>query len=103
MAKKYNKAIRDRIPEIIEQKGSKCKIKKMSDAEYLPHIEKKLTEEVDEYYSDGKVEELADIMEVVYKIAELKGYTAEQLEGIRIEKNKKRGGFKQNLFLIETT
>ena len=99
----HNKAIRDRIPEIIEQSGSKYNVKTLSDEEFLIQIEKKLSEEVVEYQNDKKPEELADILEVIYKIAQLKGISKEDLEKIRIKKLEERGGFEKNLFLIDTS
>ena len=49
------------------------------------------------------VEELADAVEVIYRIAELKGISNEKLEMLREEKASKRGKFSDNLFLIDTT
>lgn len=98
---KYHKAIRDKIPEIIEKDGYSCNVKKLSDEEFLVEIEKKLSEEVSEYQSDKNLEELADIMEVIYRIAKLKGISKEELEKIRIKKVEKRGAFEKNLFLID--
>ena len=99
----HNKAIRDGIPEIMEQSGSKYNVKTLSDEEFLIQIEKKLSEEVVEYQNDKKPEELADIIEVIYKIAQLKGIPKEDLEKIRIKKLEERGGFEKNLFLIDTS
>jgi predicted house-cleaning noncanonical NTP pyrophosphatase (MazG superfamily) len=99
----YNKAIRDKIPEIIQKDGFSCNIKNLSDKEFLVEIEKKLSEEVEEYQSDKNPEELADILEVIYRIAKLRGVSKEELENIRIDKNDKRGSFDKNLFLIDTS
>ena len=99
---KYDKAIRDKIPEIIKESGSTCNIKTLSDDEFLLEIEKKLSEEVTEYQEQKNPEELADILEVIYRIAQLRGISKEQLEGIRIKKVQERGGFEKNLFLIDT-
>ncbi len=99
----HNKAVRDKIPEIIEQSGSKCKVQILSDVEFLEKLEEKLNEEVAEYQSDKNPEELADILEVINRIAELKGITKEELDQIRIKKSEERGGFKDNLFLIDTS
>jgi len=99
----YNKAIRDKIPEIIEKDGYTCNIKTLSDKEFLIEIEKKLSEEVAEYQNDKNPEELADILEVIYRIAQLKGVSKEELEKIRIKKSEERGGFEKNLFLIDTS
>jgi predicted house-cleaning noncanonical NTP pyrophosphatase (MazG superfamily) len=100
---KYNKAIRDKIPEIIEKDGYACNVEALSDEKFLVEIEKKLSEEVVEYQKDRKPEELADILEVIYRIAKLKGISKEELEKIRINKIEKRGAFEKNLFLIDTS
>ena len=99
----YNKAIRDKIPEIIQKDGYSCNMKKLSDEEFLEQLEKKLSEEVTEYQNDKNPEELADILEVIYRIAQLKGVSKEELEKIRIKKSEERGGFDKNLFLIDTS
>ena len=98
----YNKAIRDKIPEIIQKDGHSCNVKTLSDEKFLEHLEKKLSEEVAEYQNDKNSEELADILEVIYRIAQLKGVSKEELEKIRIKKSEERGSFEKNLFLIDT-
>ena len=98
----YNKAVRDKIPQIIENSNSKCNFKTLNDEEFLVEIQKKLSEEVQEYQNNNDVTELADILEVVHRIAQLKGVSKEELEKIRIQKAKERGSFDKNLFLINT-
>ena len=90
---KFNKAIRDKIPEIIKESGKNCNVKKLTDSEFLVQLEKKLVEELSEYQESKKVEELADILEVIYRISELKGITSDELDCIKNEKAKKRGKF----------
>ena len=97
---KYNKLIRDKIPEIIEADGKDYKIRKLEDEEYLESLNAKLQEELDEYLESGEVEELADIMELIYAIIEYKDVSQEELEEIRKDKKKERGGFAEKLFLI---
>jgi predicted house-cleaning noncanonical NTP pyrophosphatase (MazG superfamily) len=99
----FNKAIRDKIPEIIQQDGHTCNVQVMSDEKFLLKIEKKLSEEVTEYQNDKTPEELADILEVIYKIAQLKGISKDELEKIRVKKLEEKGGFTKNLFLIDTS
>ena len=99
----YNKAIRDKIPEIIKNSGNDCNVKKLSDSEFLAKLEEKLAEELKEYQESKSVEELVDILEIIYRISELKGTTNTQLEELREKKSQERGGFKDNLFLIDTT
>ena len=98
----YNKAIRDKIPEIIKESGKKCEIKTLSDEEFLEELERKLVEELNEYQESKDVEELSDILEVIYRISSLKGTSSEQLDKIRKDKVTKRGAFDDNLFLIST-
>jgi predicted house-cleaning noncanonical NTP pyrophosphatase (MazG superfamily) len=100
---KFNKAIRDKIPEIIQKDGHTCNIQTLSDEKFIIEIEKKLSEEVTEYQNDKNPEELADILEVIYRISQLKGISKEELEKIRIKKLQDRGGFDKNLFLIDTS
>ena len=59
-------------------------------------------EELAEYQESKNVEELADMLEVIYRISELKGITSDELDCIKNEKAKKRGKFDDNLFLVDT-
>jgi predicted house-cleaning noncanonical NTP pyrophosphatase (MazG superfamily) len=97
---KHNKAIRDKIPEIIKESGNVCNSVTLSDEQFLIELEKKLVEELTEYQESKNVEELADILEVIYKISNLKGF---DLDKVRLEKIEKRGKFEKNLFLIDTS
>ena len=99
--KKYNKVIRDKIPEIIADSGKKCNTKQLDDKSFLTELEKKLTEEVNEYSESKDVEELADLLEVIYRISELRGVNSDELDKIRKNKAEKRGKFNSNLFLID--
>ena len=98
----YNKAVRDKIPEIIKKDGYSCNVKTLSDEDFLAELEKKLSEEITEYQNDKNPEELADILEVIFRIAQLKGIPKEELEKTRIKKSEERGGFEENLFLFDT-
>ena len=100
---KYCKLVRDRIPEIIEASGKACVTEILSDENYLRMIDAKLDEELAEYHKDQNVEELADLIEVIYAAAIARGYTIEQLEKVRAEKAEKRGGFQKKKLLLEVT
>ena len=102
MTKTYNKLVRDLIPDIIEASGAKCKTKILSNDEYLEMIDKKLDEELLEYHADQNIEELADLLELIYAAAIARGYTIKELEEVRSMKAEKRGGFSKKIFLIET-
>ncbi len=95
----YNKLVRDRIPEIIEDSGKTAFSHILNDDEYILELDCKLNEECAEYQVDKSIEELADMLEVMYSIAEARGYSVSELEKVRKEKAEKRGGFKGKIFL----
>ena len=101
MSKKYNKLVRDRIPEIIESSGKSCVTEILSDEDYLRMLDAKLDEELAEYHADQNIEELADLIEVIRACAVARGYTIEELEQVRAEKVAKRGGFEKKILLKE--
>lgn len=96
----YNKLVRDRIPAIIESKGQSPNIRILSGEEYTAALEQKLDEEVSEYHKDKNLEELADILEVVYALSENLGHSKEELLEICEKKHRERGGFRDRIFLI---
>jgi predicted house-cleaning noncanonical NTP pyrophosphatase (MazG superfamily) len=92
------KLVRDRIPEIIRAEGLEPVIYTADAEEYGSRLREKLQEEVTEFIaSDNDPEELADILEVVYALAEQAGTTREQLEKLRAVKAEKRGGFSDRI------
>ena len=103
MIKRYNKLVRDRIPEIIETSGNICVTEILSDEDYLKMLDAKLDEELAEYHADQNIEELADLMEVIQACAVARGYSVEELEQVRAEKATKRGGFEKRILLKEVT
>ena len=97
----YEKLVRDKIPEIIEMSGKQCEIEILSDEKYLEMIDKKLDEELAEYHKNRNIEELADLLEVIYEATKARGYSIEDLEIVRAEKAEKRGGFDKEILLIK--
>ncbi len=98
---KYNKLVRDKIPEIIKSNGQDCTVEILSDFQYLEKLELKLDEELAEFHKDKNIEELADLLEVIYAIAKAKGVSFNELESVRIEKQHERGGFAEKILLKE--
>ncbi len=99
----YNKLVRDKIPDEIHRTGGTCITETLSDERYIQELNKKLAEEVAEYQKSGSLQELADIVDVVYAIAEVKGASAGQFNNIRAFKSVRRGLFKDKIFLVSTT
>jgi len=96
----YNKLVRDKIPEIIRQQGSEPVTRILSDEEYARCLSDKLDEEVAEYHRDQNLEELADILEVVFALADTLGASRVDLMELYENKHKARGGFGDRVFLI---
>jgi len=101
--KVHNKLVRDKIPEIIEHDGKKCTVRVLDDEEYLNALDAKLDEELAEYHKDQKVEELVDLLEVLYAAADARGYSSEELDQLRKNKFETRGKFKKRIFLESVT
>lgn len=103
--KVYNKLVRDRIPEIIHRSGKTFNTKKLEHQDYIKELKNKAFEELNEYTNSvsnqDAIEELADLLEVMHSLAEVHGYTFDQIEKIRQRKAEERGGFRERIFLID--
>lgn len=97
----HNKLVRYKIPDIIKFSGKQAVTHVLTDEEYLAELDRKLSEECAEYQADKSLEEMADVLEVLYAIAAAHGYSVEELERVRAEKAEKRGGFADKIFLEE--
>lgn len=98
---KYDKLVRDRIPEIIKNKGKNPIFGYLNKEEYIRKLNEKLHEEHSEYDDDESVEELADLVEVIYAILEYKNVSIEEFEQLRRKKVEERGAFKDRILLKE--
>ncbi len=96
----YNKLVRDKIPAIIKAQGERPVVRILDDEEFRRCLEEKLDEEVGEYHRDKNLEELADILEVVYGLADSFGASRQELMEVYNRKHEKRGGFAEKIFLI---
>ena len=100
--KTYNKLVRDKIPEVIRAQGRECDTSIVARDEKYKLLEAKLQEEVNEFLEDKNLEELADVMEVLFGLAEALGYSEEELLKARDKKREERGGFKEGIVLKST-
>lgn len=100
-AKVFNKLVRDHIPEIIEADGRKCICETLPPDQYLAMLDTKLNEELAEYQESNSLEELADLLEVIYAVVKARGNTWDQLTAIRKKKLEDRGGFEKRILLKE--
>lgn len=99
----YYKLVRDLIPDIIAASGKTCVTEMLSDEDYLRMVDAKLDEELAEYHREPCLEELADLVEVIYAAAKARGYSLEELERVRAAKAAERGAFERKILLKEVT
>ncbi|MEK7202040.1 MAG: nucleoside triphosphate pyrophosphohydrolase [Patescibacteria group bacterium] len=97
--KEYNKLVRDRIPEIIAAKGGESETHIATDEEYRQKAIEKLQEELAEFLESKDPEELADLLEITYAVAESLGVSKDELEAMRLKKANERGGFAKRVIL----
>lgn len=99
----YNKLVRDKIPEIIKSNKGEPAIRILDDKEYKEELEKKLFEECNEVINSKetveRIEELADVLEVVCSLAKLENKSLDEVVKVMDEKRKKKGGFEKKIFL----
>lgn len=95
--------MRDKIPQIIEASGKQCDVRVLDDSEYKIALKVKMQEELNEFLEaseDHQLEELADLLEVVYSFVQSKGVAVDELERIRKRKYDDRGGFEKRIMLL---
>lgn len=94
---KYNKLVRDKIPEILDKKGISYEKRIASDEDYKAELIKKLNEEVEEFLEEGDVEELGDVIEAIKALKKLPEY--KDVDRIRKAKLVAKGGFEKRIIL----
>lgn len=97
--KEYHKLVRDKIPDIIREKGSVASTHIASDDEYRTKLYQKLAEEVVELTEEPSLEEAADLWEVFLAICKLEGWFPANLEKVRLAKARERGAFEKRVIL----
>jgi len=99
----HGKLVRDRIPEIIESKGERAVSRRLTDEEYEPALLDKLLEESQELAlaesRQDRLEEAADVYEVLVAIARMSGFDFAEVEFAAERKRAERGGFYDRIWL----
>lgn len=94
------KLVRDRIPEIINQAGESPEVTVLAPEDLRTALMDKLLEEAQELRdsdASGRVEEMADVMEVIEAL--LAHFDREQVAQVQSRKRMERGGFEKGYFL----
>ena len=100
---RVEKLIRDKLPAIMRAQGLTVHDRRLDDEAYRAALIAKLTEEAAEASAaadDSKalLEELADVTEVIVALLAAHGFTAAELEAVRLAKREQRGGFEDRVY-----
>lgn len=102
----FGKLVRDKIPDKIAQRQEARSTKQIDGTIRKSFLVTKLLEEALEVRAAiseaEKLEELADVFEVLRALAKIDGISLQELEIAADEKVEKAGGFEQGLVLLET-
>lgn len=101
--KKYNKLVRDNIPQIIMRSGKNFKVKILKEEEYKKELIKKVLEEAEELTKatsrTEQIDELADLFELLDYILTSHKIDLLEVQKRRVQKNMDKGGFDDKVFL----
>ena len=95
----YDKLIRDKIPEIIENAGKEYEIHRADEQEYIEKLLLKVEEELAEFKEDPSIAEMADLFEVLDAVIGYYNFYKEEIKDYQEKKRKERGSFKKQLIL----
>ncbi len=101
MNRSYNKLVRDKIPQLINESGRSCTSRILSEKEYFQALLNKIVEEIEEFRISDNEEELADVYEVLDCLVALKGYEPMHIDYLKLIRREARGSFKDKILLID--
>lgn len=100
---KYDKLVRDHIPDMIRSRDGEPIVRVLNDQEYWEYLLKKDIEELEEVKKAKSLaerkEELADKIELIRAMAEYNGFRLEDIIEEADRKKQKNGGFQKRLLL----
>jgi predicted house-cleaning noncanonical NTP pyrophosphatase (MazG superfamily) len=97
------KLVRDKIPDIIREKGESPMFRVAGPDELDVLLREKIVEEAKEFLYSGDTEELVDIQEAIDALLELRKADPALIEIVRHSKLLARGGFTKGYVLISDT
>lgn len=94
---KFDKLIRDKIYYIMLERDVNITTRNLNPDDYIQALFQKLYEEIDELKDaqtqTERIEEMADVMEVIQSLIKVLNTTADEVERVRLDKFQARGGF----------
>lgn len=99
---KFDKLVRDKVPDRMDKKNIHISYYAMNHEEYIVELKRKLLEEAEEVVDANSkadlIEELADVLEVVYALSAACDISLAQIEDMRNVKKENRGGFDKKIY-----
>lgn len=97
--KRYDKLVRDRIPEIIMREGGQPSFHRVQGEALKKYAQAKVLEEAKEYQKSGNPEELADLLEIIFFCCKLEKISWDEMRTRMQKKSAERGGFEGGIIL----
>jgi predicted house-cleaning noncanonical NTP pyrophosphatase (MazG superfamily) len=102
----FNKLVRDRVPELIRERGERVTIARLNEEAIIRALRQKLVEEAYEVLDAKDLEsvlvELADLREVVDSLIQHLKASSLDVADQQVEKRNKLGSFNEGIVLLET-
>ena len=97
----YNKLVRDKIPQIIEDSGRKCDYRILTDnGEIEQALKDKLIEKAEIFSQKPTEDELSDLYEVMAAIDEHFDFEPMHIDYLKLQNNEQKGTYSGNTFLV---
>ena len=84
MKRSYNKLVRDRIPQLIEESGRSYPSRVLKKEEYFDALIDKIIEEIEEFRNSGNEEEIADVYEALDCLVQFKEYEPMHIDYLKL-------------------
>lgn len=97
--RRFNKLVRDKIPELIMRSGKRPVFRRAHGAELKQYANAKILEEAKEFSQSGELGELLDLLEIIYFRFQLEGISAQEAHEHMMEKRRECGGFEGGVIL----
>lgn len=101
MNRSYNKLVRDRIPQLIEESGRSYTSRALEKEEYFDALIDKIIEEIEEFRNSSNEEEIADVYEALDCLVQFKEYEPMHIDYLKLIRREARGSFKDGILLID--
>lgn len=96
------KLVRDKIPELIMRAGRRPVFRRAKGSELKAYADQKILEEAKEFAKSQQIEELIDLLEIIYFRLQLEGVSVQEAHNLMARKRHERGGFEGGVVLHST-